>query len=52
MNEVSSIEVIFWAVMIIIIFAVLRVFGWLFDREEQPKSEKVDDQNDYNHRTG
>ena len=51
MNEVSSIEIIFWAVMIIIILAMLRVFGWIFDREEQPK-EKVDDENDFNHRTG
>jgi hypothetical protein len=37
--------------VIIIVVAFLAALAWLFDKDELP-AEKVDDQNDYNHRTG
>jgi type IV secretory pathway VirB2 component (pilin) len=37
--------------VIIIGVALLAGFAWLFDKNELPE-EKVDDENDFNHRTG
>jgi hypothetical protein len=66
MNELQKLlsEQVDWYIvavtsLIIIVVALLAVFSWLldcdavdmFDDEEQP-TDKVDDQNDYNHRTG
>jgi hypothetical protein len=37
--------------LIIIVVAFLAALAWLFDKDELPE-EKVNDENDFNHRTG
>ena len=58
MNELQKLlsEQVDWLIIaitsvIIIAVAVLAVLSWLLDDEEQPK-DNVNDENDYNHRTG
>jgi hypothetical protein len=58
MNELQKLlsEQVDWYIvavtsLIIIVVAFLAALAWLFDKDELP-AEKVNDENDYNHRTG
>jgi hypothetical protein len=58
MNELQKLlsEQVDWHIIavtsvIIIGVAFLAALAWLFDKDELPE-EKVNDENDYNHRTG
>ncbi len=58
MNELQKLlsEQVDWYIvavtsLIIIVFAFLAALAWLFGKDELP-AEKVNDENDFNHRTG
>jgi flagellar basal body-associated protein FliL len=51
MNEGISFYTILVTAVFILIVASLAALAWLFDKDEQP-AEKVNDENDFNHRTG
>jgi hypothetical protein len=51
MNEGISFYAILITSVFILVVALISVLVWIFDRDELP-IDKVDDKNDFNHRTG
>ena len=51
MNEGISFYAILMTSVFIFLVALISVLVWIFDRDELP-TEKVNDENDFNHRTG
>jgi heme/copper-type cytochrome/quinol oxidase subunit 2 len=51
MNEGISFYTILITAVFILVVALISVLVWIFDRDELP-AEKVNDENDFNHRTG
>jgi hypothetical protein len=51
MNEgISFYEILITSVFILVV-ALISLLVWIFDRDELP-AEKVNDENDFKHRTG
>ena len=51
MNEGISFYAILITSVFILVVALISLLVWIFDRDELPE-EKVNDENDFNHRTG
>jgi hypothetical protein len=51
MNEGISFYAILITSVFILVVALISLLVWIFDKDELP-TEKVNDENDFNHRTG
>jgi hypothetical protein len=51
MNEGISFYAILITTVFILVVALISLLVWIFDKDELP-AEKVNDENDFNHRTG
>jgi hypothetical protein len=51
MNEGISFYAILITSVFILVVALISLLVWIFDKDELP-TDKVDDENDFNHRTG